>query len=341
MKNKIFRTMSLTLLATLSMALLAGCNSADETPDADGSASGYPEKAITMIVPYAAGGSSDVMARVFEGIAAEYLGQPLVVENITGSGGTIGMTDYLANYKADGYTLVFPSSAPLVAQPLVSELAYNPVEDFVVVAGVSSNSQVLVVPGDSPINTLDELIATYKDAPGDMLYGYPAVASNPYLAQEILFQELGLVGTGVPLGGSADVVTAVLGGHVDVAACSEQEALELYISGDLKILGSFSAQPLEIPGMEEIETFVAMGYESSFANWRPILAHKDTPEAELEFLRAAFQKILGDQMVVDFLVSIGDTSLADMTQEDYVAKVSEELAINDALFQELKVGKYE
>ncbi len=357
--NKFKRFLGITMATALALTMLTSCSqpaaepattdeepaSAATTSDAaatDGEATGWmPEKEITLIVPYAAGGSSDVMARVMESVAQEYLGVPLVVENIGGAGGTIGMIDFLNNYEHDGYTLIFPSSAPLASQPLMQELAYDPVTDYQLVAGVSQNSQVLVVPGDSPINSLDDLIATYEGTTGEFVYGYPAVASNPYLAQELLFQEIGLVGTGVPLGGSADVVTAVLGGHVDIAACTEQEALELHLNGDLKILGSFSEMPLETAGLEDIETFVEMGYEVTFANWRSVLAHNDIPEDVLAGLQEMFVAIVNDPAMTEFIAASGEITLVDMDHDGYVERVSTELETNTELFTTLGVGLFE
>ena len=158
-------------VAMLAMSLLlAGCGGKDAKPEAKKEAPKFPTKPITLVCQFAAGGSTDLLARALASSASKLLGQPVVVENKVGASGTIG-TDYVLKSKPDGYTLLTTSTGNFTSTPLVQKVPYDPNKDVKHIINIATHQIILVVHADSPWKTLEEFVAYVKANPGNVKYG--------------------------------------------------------------------------------------------------------------------------------------------------------------------------
>ena len=180
------------------------------------SAQTYPTKPIHIIVPFAPGGITDILARALAQRLTESLGQQVVVENKVGGASHIG-TDYVAKSPPDGYTLLVAADASFVFNPhLYSKLAYDPVNDFIPVSGLGISPQALVLHPSVPANTLAELIAYAKTKPGEINYGTFGIGTSGHLNIIMLEAETGTKFTPVHYRGAAPAITDLLGGHIQM-----------------------------------------------------------------------------------------------------------------------------
>lgn len=258
-KKQIFWVVVVTLVIALAMA---GCGSKDaketkkETPK-------YPTKPITLVCQFAAGGSTDLLARAMASSASKILGQPVVVENKVGASGTIG-TDAVLKSKPDGYTLLTTSTGNFTSTPLVQKVPYDPNKDVRHIINIATHQIVLVVNGESPWKSLEEFVAYVKQNPGKLKYGQNSPGGTTHMAMESFRKAAGLDMKMVPFGGGAsEVVAALLGKHVDVAVMHPQEAGEHAVNGSLKVLTVFAekrAKTLpDVPTAKEKGFNVVMG----------------------------------------------------------------------------------
>ena len=179
----------------------------------DAVAQDFPTRAITLICPWPAGGSTDTHLRKFAEIAAKYLGQPIVVENRPGAGGMLGPAGMAANAKPDGYTL---SQLTISAfrQPYIQKVEWDPLRDFTYIIGISGYTFGVVVKADSPIKSFTEFIDYARANPGKLSYGSTGTGTSPHLLMEEVAAKTGVQLLHVPFKGNADSTQALMGGHV-------------------------------------------------------------------------------------------------------------------------------
>jgi tripartite-type tricarboxylate transporter receptor subunit TctC len=175
----------------------------------------YPERQITMIVCFPAGGGTDIAARTISVPLGEALGKPVIVENRGGAGGNIGIAA-AARAAPDGYTLLVCSSAYVVNPSLYAQAAYDPFKDFIPVMALGASPNAFVVPAQSEIKTMPELVAKAKANPGKLNWTSPGAGTTPYLAGEVLKLRTGIDMVHIPFAGAGPAMTAVLGGQVDM-----------------------------------------------------------------------------------------------------------------------------
>ncbi|MBV5336449.1 MAG: tripartite tricarboxylate transporter substrate binding protein, partial [Deltaproteobacteria bacterium] len=206
----------LVVVVMLAMSLVvAGCGGKDAKPEAKKDAPKFPTKPITLVCQFAAGGSTDLLARALASSAAKLLGQPVVVENKVGASGTIG-TDYVLKSKPDGYTLLTTSTGNFTSTPLVQKVPYDPNKDVKHIINIATHQIILVVHADSPWKTLEEFVAYVKANPGKVKYGQNSPGGTTHMAMESFRKAAGLDMKMVPFGGGAsEVVAALLGKHVE------------------------------------------------------------------------------------------------------------------------------
>lgn len=202
-------------------------------PPAWAQAPGF-ERPIRIIVPIAPGGGTDVFARLLAEIIGTALGQPIVVENRPGASSTIG-TQFVAESRADGTTLLFTANAPITAAPHVMATRYT-LDQLDPMFIVGHTGFTLCVRQDSPITTAQALIAAMRAAPGRMTYGTDGVGGNMHLAAERLFRALGLEAVMVPFQGAAQTLTAFSGGHIDLYGGSIAVAMPAIRDGRARCL---------------------------------------------------------------------------------------------------------
>jgi tripartite-type tricarboxylate transporter receptor subunit TctC len=173
----------------------------------------YPAKPITLIVPWPPGGSTDVHLRKFAEIAQKYVGQPFVIENKPGAGGTVGPSTMAATAKPDGYTLAqYPIS--LIRVPLMQASSWDPIKDFSFIIGLTGYTFGVVVKSDSPFKTFRDLIDYARANPGKMAFGSTGNGTSPHLLMEEVSLKSGVKFLHVPFKGNADSTQALMGGHV-------------------------------------------------------------------------------------------------------------------------------
>ena len=244
----------------------------------------YPSKPIRVIVPYAAGGSTDQLARAVQQPLAEALGQPVVIDNRPGAGGAIG-TDMAAKAAPDGYTLVFGNSGPSALLSLMRKTPYDEVRDFRPISTVAFTPMILAVPADLPANTIQEFIAYVKKQGGKLNIGSVGNGSFSHLTSEYFNTAAGIRLLHVPYNGGAPLTTAMLGGQVQASFVTGLDGATMLATGKVKYLGvsTLKATPV-VPGVPAIADALP-GFKS--AAWFGLLAPKGTPDDIVQKLNAA------------------------------------------------------
>lgn len=274
---------------------------------------GYPTKPVTIIVPFAAGQSGDVMARVLGDPLAKLWGQSLVVDNKAGAGGMLG-SRAAAAAPADGYTLLLGSSGPLASAPnLYANAGYNP-RELTPIMSVAGVAQALVVSADSPYKTLADLLAAAKAAPAKLSYGSGGVGSFQHLTFELLKQRTGSQITHVPYRGSAPAYTDLIGGQLHAMFDSLPAVLPHAKAGKVRVLAVSTAQ--RVPQLPDVPTVAESGVPGFDAlGWLGIVAPKGVSPAIRDRLNTDLKTVLADEAVKTRLTNLGMIVIASSAPE--------------------------
>ena len=274
---------------------------------------GYPARPVTIIVPFTAGQSGDVLARVLGEHLGKLWGQPLVVDNRGGAGGTVG-SRAAAAAPADGYTLLLGSSGPLAAAPnLYSNAGYNP-RELTPIMNVAGVAQALVVRAESKFQTLQELLAAAKAAPGTLSYGSGGVGSFQHLTFEMLKQRTGAEIAHIPYKGSAPAYNDLFGGQIDAMFDSLPAVLPHAKGGKARVLAVSTAQ--RVPQLPDVPTVAERGVAGFDAlGWLGIVAPKGVDPVIRERLNADLKTVLADEAVKTRLTNLGMIILATSTAD--------------------------
>lgn len=213
-------------------ALCAGIALAPAALAAD-AAKPYPNRAVRMIVPFAAGGPTDIIARIVAQRASEIFGQQVYVENLPGAGGNLGV-ETAARAAADGYTILVVSTGFVINPSMYAKIKYDPLKDFVPITLVAASPNVIMATPTLPATTLKELIALIKANPGKYSYAEPATGSTPHLAGELFKQQYGLDLVTVPFNGAAPAINSTLGGYTPIAVTALPPAIGNINNGSLR-----------------------------------------------------------------------------------------------------------
>ena len=284
--------------------------------------SDYPGKPVKIIVPFPAGGTSDIMGRMLAEELGKILKQPFLVENVGGAGGVIG-TDRGVKAAPDGYTLIQTGVGQnAVAHGLDPNLKYNSLTDFIHLSQVHSGPNVLVVHPSVPFKTVKELVDYAKVNPGKLDYGYTPAASG-HMAMELFKQTAGIFMTGIPYRGGGPMMTDALGGSIKVMFINQDVALQHVRAGKLRALAVTSAQRnLLYP---DVPTVAESGYRNFEAlSWSGISAPKGTPQAIIDKLDAALAQAMTSAAVKQRLESQGFV-VPEPGSKHYTAFVKSEL----------------
>lgn len=259
-------------------------------------AQAYPTKPITIVVPFSAGGTTDILARVVGEALKTELGQPVVIDNRAGAGGNIGAS-LAAKANADGYTLFMGTvGTHAINQSLYKKLPYDPIKDFAPLTRVAMVPNLLVAHPSKPYNSVKELIAYAKANPGKVNFGSSGSGSSIHLSGE-LFNTLAKVDmVHVPYKGSAPAVTDLLGGQIDIMFDNMPSAIQHVRNGKLKPLAVTTAKRSpELPNVPTIAEAGVPGYEAT--SWFGLFAPAATPAPVVARLNAALVKVLSDANV--------------------------------------------
>ena len=290
------RRLALAAIAGAAMTLIATAGPALAQAD-------YPSKPVKLIVPFPAGGTSDVMGRMVAEELGKVLKQPFIVENIGGAGGVIG-TERATNAAPDGYTLIQTGVGQnAVAHGLDPKPKYNSNTSFIHLAQVHSGPNVLVVHPSTPFKTLKELVDFAKANPGKLDYGYTPAASG-HMAMELFKQTAGIFMLGVPYRGGGPMMTDMLGGTIKLMFINQDVALQHIKAGKLRPLAVTSAQRNAL--YPDVPTIAESGYKGFEAlSWSGISALKGTPQPIVDKLEAAMVQVMALPAVKQRLESQG------------------------------------
>jgi tripartite-type tricarboxylate transporter receptor subunit TctC len=259
-------------------------------------AQAYPTKPVTLVVPFAAGGPADVMARLVG--QQLQLGQPVVVDAKPGAGGTIGAAS-VAKATADGHTLLFVTAGHAGTGALYPKLPYDPVNDFTPVIGLAAAPVVIAVKADSPYKSLLDLVNAARTHPGKLnCAGGGGGATVTNLAFELIKSELKLQITSVPYKGSAPAITALLSGEIDCDSDAIAALMPHIKAGKLRALAVTSKRRSSVlPEVPTVSETVLPGMDG--AAWYGILAPKGTPQPVVDRLQKEFTLVMRNPQVVE------------------------------------------
>jgi len=265
-------------------------------PSLSAFAQAFPARPIKLLVAFPAGGPTDITMRSLADSASKVLGQPVVIENKPGAGGTLP-AQQLQTAPADGYTL---AQIPLgvFRLPYTTKINWDPVKDIAYVINLTGYAFGIVVPADSPLKSWTHFVGWAKANPGRLTYGSTGTLTSPHLTTELIAQELGIQLQHVPYKGSADLAQAILGGHVMAAADSTGFA-PLVEAGKLRVLNTWGEKRL--PRFPDAPTLKELGLNIVQASPFGIGAPRGTPPAVVKRLHDAFKKAMEEPSYVQTL----------------------------------------
>jgi tripartite-type tricarboxylate transporter receptor subunit TctC len=308
-----FQQLSVSLSLIFSLCLFAG---PEHLPAQD-----FPNKPINLVIPFAAGGSSDLAARTFVHLSPEVLGQPMIIQLKAGGGGAIG-TEFVAQAKPDGYNLLFGHTNCNTILPVAEGRSRGP-DDMASVCRINIENNIYFVRSDSPFKTIRDMVDWAKANPGKLSFGNVGTWSVTDFEWKWLEQKAGIKTRIVPYNGGGDALIALLGGHIQVTMISSSSGYPHMRAGKLRplaICGPYRKADLpNVPSMKDA------GYDTGLEGyWKGVLAPKGTPRPIIEKLAAGFKKMIENKQVIDSFEKLGNEfnyqgpdEFAKYWQEDY------------------------
>lgn len=282
----------------------------------------FPNRPITMVVGWPAGGPADNVARLIATQMASTLGQPIVIDNRAGAGGNIG-SELAAKSKADGHTIMLATAASHGwNSELYSNLKYNPIEDFAPVGLINTSPGTLLVSANSPYKTLRELIDAAKSLPGKLNYGSGGVGSSQHMAGAMLRKLAGIDVTHIPFKGTAAAMTDLMAGRVDLIISTG--AIPFVRSGKLRALAVAAHQRLvALPDVPTFDQAGLAGFHTE--SWYGLVAPAATPRPALQALNAALAKALQNPDVQKLFIEQGAFPARAMPIDEFWAFVKKQM----------------
>ena len=272
----------------------------------------WPSKPIRIVVPYPAGGSTDQLARAIQAPLAETLGQPIVIENKAGAGGTLG-TDMVAKAAPDGYTFVFGNSGPNALAGLIRKLPYDSLKDLRPLSTVAIVPMILAVPAEAPHKTLKEFIAYARAQGTAMNYGSVGIGSISHLTGEQFNELAGTKMQHIPYNGGAPMVTAFAGGQLHAAFVTGLDGASMVQAGRIRYLAVATPQRTEVlAGLPAVAEDVP-GFRS--VAWFGVLAPKAVPDDIAQKMQAAIVKAVARPEVRKLFAERGVEARSSTPQE--------------------------
>jgi tripartite-type tricarboxylate transporter receptor subunit TctC len=313
------------LALVLASTLAAGATRADD----------YPSHPIKLVVPYAAGGGADSVARIVAKRVGETIGQPIVIENRGGAGSIIG-TELVNKSEPDGYTLLLGQSGPISINPAIyKNLPYDPVKDFAPVTMTTAYPYIMVVNPSLGVKTLQEFVALAKSKPGELNYGTTGVGAANHLVTELFDSKAGIKMTHIPYRGTALAVTDLLAGHVQMVFADPISALVHINAGTLLALAVTSKE--RSPVAPTVPTISESGYPGFDAiAWHGILAPANTPPAIIRKLNAEIVSALKDLETKALLEKQAMQTVGN-SPEAFASFIKQDIAIWKAVAEQAQV----
>jgi tripartite-type tricarboxylate transporter receptor subunit TctC len=286
----------------------------------------YPNKPVTMIVPFAPGGASDFVARTLQPGVSQILGQQIVVDNRLGAAGMVG-TVAAARAVPDGYTAFLGNVGTISINPAVyHEMRVKPDKELAPVSMCADTPSVLIVRPDFPANTVGELVAYVKANQGKVVFASPGSSTLNRLEMEVFKKDAGLDMVHVPYkGGAAPAVTDVLGGHVDLMFTTMSSAMELIRDKKVKALAVTTRE--RISNLPDIPTMYELGWTNLVtSSWQGVLVPVGTPQPIIEKLRAAIVKVLAEPEIQARMLNSGAIAVSSKSPEEFKSYMDAETA---------------
>jgi len=282
----------------------------------------YPERQITMIACFPAGGGTDIAARLINTQLGDALGKPVIVENRGGASGNIGIAA-AARAAGDGHTLLICSSAYVVNPSLFVQVAYDPLKDFVPVMVIGASPNAFVVPAQSEIKTMPELIAKAKANPGKLNWTSPGPSTTPHLAGEVLKLRTGIDMQHIPFAGAGPATTATIGGQVDLYTANIGSLMGVIDGGKVRPIavtskGRWGDLP-DVPSLEELGVTDAVS-----DTFQGIFAPARTPQPVIDRLAKELTTILARPDIREKFVKVGLPVVAE-GPEAFGARIAREV----------------
>lgn len=269
--------------------------------------SDFPSRAVTVIVPFTAGGSSDVGARLYQAELQRALGQPVVIENVAGAGGALGVQKLLRS-QPDGHTLLYGSLSECVLVPLINAASGYKPEDLSAIAMAGATPAAFVVRSDFPANDMGQFLAHARKNTGKLSYGSPGIGTFQHLVAETVKERTGTFMLHIPYRGGSGIVNDVVSGQIDVGVTTVPNVLGLTAQGRIKVLGITSAQRVsvlpQVAGMDETPELKGLDLQT----WGVFFAPRGTPEPVLNRLNGILNAITAGPAMVEMRRKLGSTA---------------------------------
>ena len=295
----------------------------------------WPDKTVTLVVPFPPGGATDLLARTLTPKLQAAFKQTVIVDNKAGATGTIG-AGFVKRAPADGYTLLVTSLGPLVIAPHLIKAPYDAAKDFDYLTVAVQAPNVLVVPANSPFKTVADLIAAEKAKPGALTFASAGNGTSDHLSAELFWLQSGTTGLHVPYKGAAPAITDLLGGQVDAAFQNINNVLPHINGGKLRVLAV--AAPKRSPLLPNVPTLAESGVKDAEAtSWQGVVAPKGLPPEVKAKIHAALTEALADPVVKQKFAEVGFELVAN-TPEQFTAYQASESARWKKLIETRKIA---
>ena len=301
------------LTATTTIAVITAVGAALHSRAAQAQAQLWPQRPVRIIVPYAAGGNSDGMARMVAQRLGDAFGQTFVVENRLGANGAIA-TEAVARSAADGYTLLWAVTPPVAINPALTKVNYHPIKDFAPISAVAVNAFMLVVNKSFPPKTVAEFIAYVRAQPNKLSYSESGVGSLTHLTMALFLKRAGLQMTNVSYRGNAPALTDVVAGHLPAMFSSIADAIPQAAAGSIRLLAVSSKE--RAPQLPDIPTVAESGFPGfNVLTWNGLMAPAGTPKDVVDRIAAEIGHSVKDPQFAARLAEYGVDPLGNTPAE--------------------------
>jgi tripartite-type tricarboxylate transporter receptor subunit TctC len=326
----------LVLLAAVSLAVTACDSGSDGGTSAGGGGQGYPDRNITMVVPFSAGGPTDTVTRLIADPMSAKLGAQIVVQNVEGAGGTVAAGE-VSQARPDGYTVLMHHIGMSTAPALYADLPYKPLEDFKTIGLVTEVPMTIIARRDFQPNTLQELVDYVKANADKVTYANAGIGAASHLCGLLFQQAIGVKLQEVPYEGTGPALTDIVGGQVDFMCDQTTNTTGQIKSGEVKAYAVTTKERVE--SLPDVPTATEAGLDLELTVWHGLYVPADTPDEVVQTLSDALKVALADQGVIDKLAELGTEPVAQdrATPEAHRQQLEEQIGVWGPVIKEAGV----
>jgi tripartite-type tricarboxylate transporter receptor subunit TctC len=310
--------------AIFMVAAIAILGAKSDRGSAQAQAQPWPQHPVRLIAPYAAGGNSDGIARLVAQRLGDAFGQAFVIENRLGANGALA-TDAVARSAPDGYTLLWAATPPLIINPALTKVNYDPIKDFAPISAVATNAFVLVVNKDFPPKSVAEFIAYMRARPNQLAYAEGSAGSLTHLAMALFLKRAGLEMTNVSYRGNAPALTDVMAGHLPTMFSNVSDAMPQAAAGAIRLLAVSSKA--RAPQLPDVPTVAESGFpDFNVLTWNGLMAPAGTSGEIVDKIAAEIGRAVKDPQFAAHLDQYGADPLGN-TPAEFGAMVAADTAL--------------